>query len=138
VRRTLGLEKSPQEVFFDSLYEQSEGIFRSAFELWQDSIERIEGGMVHIRQPLAPDYDPLMAELDQEDQFLLRAALRHGSLTPSEAARVLLQEEDAAWRRMRKLDALEILEADPAAPGYRVKPQAGRLVRELLFRMNLQ
>lgn len=138
VRRTLGLEKSPQEVFFDSLYEQSEGIFRSAFELWQDSIERIEGGMVHIRQPLAPDYRPLMAELDQEDQFLLRAALRHGSLTPSEAARVLLQEEDAARRQIRRLEALEILEADPNAPGYRVKPQAGRLVRELLFRMNLQ
>jgi len=138
LRRALGLERSPQELFFDSLYGQSEGIFRSAFELWQDSIERIEGGMVHIRQPLAPDYGPLMNELDQEDQFLLRAVLRHGSLTSGEAARVLNKSQMTAQRAMTRLTALEILEPDPTAEGFRVKPQAGRLVRELLYRMNLQ
>lgn len=137
VRRTLGLEKSPQEVFFHSLYAESEGIFRAAFELWQDSIERIEGGLVHLRQPLAADYGPLIAELGQCDQFLLRAVMRHGSLTFSEAAELFMENEAWARRTMRRLESLDVLEPDPSAAGYRVMPQAGKVVRELLFRSNL-
>jgi hypothetical protein len=119
------------------LYAESEGIFRSAFELWQDSIERIEGGLVHLRQPLAADYRPLMAEFGQRDKFLVRAVLRHGSLTFSEAAEVLMESGAWARRTMRRLESLDVLEQDPTAAGYRVKPQAGKVVRELLFRSNL-
>jgi hypothetical protein len=38
-KRWVGIEDSPQKLFFDSLLQQSEGIFRSAFELWLSSIE---------------------------------------------------------------------------------------------------
>ena len=137
VRRTLGLERGPQEIFFDSIYGESEGIFRSAFELWQDSIERVEGGMVHLRQPLAADHGRLMGELGQADQFLIRAVMRHGSLTFSEAAELFMESEAWARRMMRRLESLDLLEEDPTAAGYRVKPQAGKMVRQLLFRSNL-
>lgn len=40
-------------------------------------------------------------------------------------------------RRLEKLQALEILEPDPGCPGFRVRPQAGRFVRDTLHRSNL-
>jgi len=40
----LDLGESSQKMYFDSLYQQSAGVFRSAFELWLSSIERVEGG----------------------------------------------------------------------------------------------
>ena len=63
LRRFFGLELAPQQIFFDALYRQSEGLFRSAFELWLGSIERIEGGVVYMLQPLDPSYSRLEAEL---------------------------------------------------------------------------
>jgi hypothetical protein len=38
---------------------------------------------------------------------------------------------------IRRLVSLDLLEEDPTAAGYRVKPQAGKVVREVLFRSNL-
>lgn len=137
VRRFLGLEEDPQQLFFDGLYQQAEGIFRAAFELWQDSIERIEGGAVHMRQPLAPDYRPLLRELTMEDLFMLQAVLQHGGLTVEEAAECLRIAVEDSRRRLEKLTSLEILEAEPLHPGLRIRPQAGRFVRDALHRQNL-
>lgn len=137
LRRILGLEQDRQKLFIDALYEQSEGIFRSAFELWQGSVERVEGGVVHMRQPLAPDYGRLTEEVTLEDCFMLKSILQHGSLTGEEMARVLgLDPEDGA-RSMERLQLLDILEPEPASPGFRIRPEAGRLVREALSRRNL-
>ena len=46
IRSLLGFHREPDEIFFDRLYRQSEGIFRTAFELWQKFIERVEGGVL--------------------------------------------------------------------------------------------
>jgi hypothetical protein len=137
VRRVLGFEQDPQRIFLDALYEQSEGIFRAAFELWQGSIERVEGGVVHMRQPLSPDYRPLMAEMTIDDCFVLKVVLQHGSLTAGEIAEVLTISREASQRQMERLQLLEVLEPEPAGPGVRVRPEAGRLVRETLSRRNL-
>ena len=137
VRRLLGFEQDPQRLFLDALYEQSEGIFRAAFELWQGSIERVEGGVVHMRQPLAPDYLRLAAEMTLEDCFMLKAILQHGSLTAEELARVLAASREESLRQLERLNLLEVLEPEPAGPGVRVRPEAGRLVRETLSRRNL-
>ena len=137
LRSFMGLEQDAQELFFDGLYAQSEGIFRSAFELWQDSIERVEGGVVHMRQPLDPDYRPLLRELEQEDMFTLQAVLQHGGMKEEELAEVLGVPLPDSRRGSEKLRALDILEPDPVCPGFRVRPQAGRFVRDALHRSNL-
>lgn len=137
VKSFFGLAPESQQLFFDSLYEQSEGIYRSAFELWQDCIERVEAGTIHMAQPLAPGFDPLESELNAEDCFALQAIVQHGSLDPEELAGVLRISTAAARRRTNRLLQLEILETEPAGSGYRVRPQAGRFVRDALNRRNI-
>ncbi len=138
LRRFFGLELAPQQIFFDALYHQSEGLFRSAFELWMGSIERIEGGVVYMLQPLDPSYGRLEAELKPDDFFTMQAILQHASLTAEELAEVFSINVEEAQSRLERLLALEILEPEPSAPGLRVCPQAGRFVRDVLNQKNLQ
>jgi hypothetical protein len=133
----LGLTQESEHLFFDSLYRQSQGIYRSAFELWQDCIERVEGGTIHVAQPLAPEYDPLDRELNLEDCFALQAILQHGSLTSNELSLVLRLSAEGAHRRIQRMLELQILEPEPAGSGFRIKPQAGKVVRDALHRKNL-
>lgn len=137
LRRFFGLERTPQQMFFDALYRQSEGLFRSAFELWLGSIERIEGAMVHMLQPLDPNYSRLEAELRTDDLFTLQAILQHASLTPEELAEVFSIDNEEARSRLERLQTLEILEPEPACPGLRLRSQAGRFVRDALNQQNL-
>jgi hypothetical protein len=137
LKNFFGLAQESQQLFFDSLYQQSDGIYRSAFELWQDCVERVEAGVIHMAQPLAPEYDGLARELNLEDCFALQAVRQHGSLTPDELSEVLRLQRPAANRRIQRLLELQILEPEPAGPGFRVKPQGGRFVRDVLHRRNL-
>ena len=137
LRRFFGLELTPQQMFFDALYRQSEGLFRAAFGLWLGSIERIEGSVVHMLQPLDPDYSRLEAELQTGDLFALQAILQHASLTEAELAEVFGTSLADARGRLERLLALEILEPEPSSPGLRVCPQAGRFVRDALSEKNL-
>mgnify|MGYP005837819373 CR=1 FL=1 len=136
-RQWLGLQAEPREVFFELLYQQAGGIFRAAFELWQQQIERIEGGVVHLRQLVEPRYRTLLQALSLEDCFTLHAILQHGGLTAPELAEVFNEPVEAGRSRLERLLALEILEPDPTAPGFRVQPEGGHLVREALHRQNL-
>ena len=137
MKRWIGLEDSAQKLFFDSLYQQSEGIFRSAFQLWVSSIERVEGETLKIRQPLDPAFTRFRSELVQEDQFTLLVTQEHGSLTQEELAEVLCEASDHSSSRMERLSALGLVEADPSHPGLRVHPEAQRFVNNLLRRTNL-
>jgi hypothetical protein len=136
-KRWLGLEDSAQKLFFDSLFQQSEGIFRSAFQLWLSSIERVQGETLKIRQPLDPAFSRFRSELAQEDQFTLLVIQEHGSLTQDELAEVLCETRDHSSNRMERLAALGLIEPDPDHPGLRVHPEAQRFVNDLLRRTNL-
>lgn len=136
-RQWLGLEGEPQDLFFEALYRQSEGIFRAAFQLWQQYIDRVEGGMLSMRHPQEPDFDALIAELSDLDGYTLHAILQHGSLTPKELAEILEIPQATAASLLERLRMREILQAEPAGPGLRVRPEAGRLVSEILHRRNL-
>ncbi len=136
-RRFIGLEKDPEQLFFNSLYEQSEGLFRSAFELWQQSVDRVEGGVLYMLHPIDPDYSGLISRLTLEDSFMLQAMLQHGGLRPKEASTIFGWTFETSRNRLEKLIALEIVEPDPNSPGFRVRPEAGRVVREALYRQNL-
>jgi hypothetical protein len=136
VKRWLGLEDSAQKLFFDALFQQSEGIFRSAFQLWLSSIERVEGEILKMRQPLDPAFNRFRSELAREDQFTLLAIQEHGSLTRDELAEVLCESRDHSSSRMERLSALGLIEPDPEHPGLRVLPEAHRFVSDLLRRAN--
>lgn len=137
LREIFGLTKSPEQLFFESLHSQSEGIYRSAFELWQDCIERVEAGTIYMAQPLSADYSLLERELKLDDYFALQAILQHGSMTAEELGVVLRISLAASHRRVQRLRDLQILEPEPAGPGLRVKPQSGKFVRDVLAKRNL-
>lgn len=136
-RARLGLHTDPQKAFFDSLYAESGGNFRSAFQLWQASVERVEGGTIYMRQPLSPNLDALRKQLNQPDHFTLLSVLQHGSITPAELARILAEPEAVSRLRIQRLSAMGLLEPDPEHPGLRVEPEALRFVAEVLQSVNL-
>ncbi|MBN1568218.1 MAG: hypothetical protein JXA73_10250 [Acidobacteria bacterium] len=137
VRQLFGLEKDAEQNFFDSLYRQSEGIFRSAFELWQQSVDRVEGGVLYMLHPVDPSFEGVISRFTLEDTFILQSILQHGSLTPEEISQIFDYSPERSNSRIEKLIAWEIIEADPNSPGFRVRPEAGRVVREALYRQNL-
>lgn len=137
VRRALGLEQNAADLFFDSLYYRSEGIFRGAFELWQQYIERVEAGALTLQLP--PDYSPegLIAQLNQDDYFTLQAILQHGSLTAAEHAAIFECPPAESRIRLQRLVSLECLQPDPGGPGLRICPEVRRVVHTALHRVNL-
>ncbi len=137
VRQFLGLEPSAEDSFFDALYRQSEGIFRSAFELWQHFMERVEGGVLYMQQPTEPNYEPLIAQFTLQDSFTLQAILQHGSLTARDHAEIFECALPRSQVALERLVNLECLEPDPAGPGLRIRPEAGRLIHLALHRLNL-
>jgi hypothetical protein len=137
IRNWLGLEESPQQLYFNSLYQQSGGVFRSAFELWLSSVERVEGEKLKIRQPLDPAFAPLRDELERQDLFNLLIIQEHGSLTYEEVSEVLCENVEVTRARMDRLAALGLIENDPEHPGSRVRPEAHRFTSAVLRRVNL-
>jgi hypothetical protein len=137
VKNWLGLEASPQKLYFDSLFQQSGGVFRSAFELWSSSIERVEGEILKIRPSLEPAFARLRNEFTQHDLFTLLIIQEHGSLTHRETAEVLDEDLEASRTRMDRLAALGLIEMDPEHPGLRVRPEAYRFTSDALQRVNL-
>ncbi len=137
IKQWMGLEDSPQKLFFDSLYQQSAGVFRSAFELWLASIDRVEGETLKVRQPLEPAFARFRNELLRDDHFTLMAIQEHGSVTQCEVAEILCENEEASGSRLDRMLALGLIERDPEHPGLRVKPEATRFVNDVLRRVNL-
>jgi hypothetical protein len=137
IRNLFGFDKDAEQFYFESLYRQSEGIFRSAFELWQQSVDRVEGGVLYMLNPTEPSYGEMISRLTLDDTFVLQTILQHGSLTPEEISIIFDMPAERSLNRIEKLVAWEIIEPDPINPGYRVRPEAGRIVREALYRQNL-
>jgi hypothetical protein len=137
LQRLAGLEDSPDEIFFDSIYQLSGGVFRSAFELWQAQIERSEAGILHMKYPQPPNYAPLLKAIDHDDTFTLHAILQHGSITAAEHAAIFRTTEAESMRRLDHLIDREILQQDPHFGGFRVRPAAGNFVRMALHGQNL-
>jgi hypothetical protein len=137
LRRALGLERTPSALFFEALHRESLGIFRAAFELWQECIERFEGGVLVVGQPLRPHYERLRSEIDLDDTFRLHAIAQHGSLTASELAEIFDEQELNCRRKLERLRDLQLIEPEPARPGFRIRPEAIRLGLEILRGQNL-
>lgn len=127
----------PERFFFEALTRESAGVYRTALELWLGHIEAIEAGVLYLKPIMTPDLSSVIDDLDLDDLFTLVAILQHGSLTPEEHALVFQKSVPASRAQLDELLAREIIEPDPGRPGFRVRPEASRVVREALYRRNL-
>jgi hypothetical protein len=89
-------------------------------------------------KPLSsPDLSKLVDHMGMEDLFTLVAIPQHGGLTAEEHA-VIFQKSVAESRaQLNELLGNEIIEPDPAHPGFRIRPEAMRVVAEALYSRNL-
>lgn len=126
-----------EDIFFNSLARESNGIFRTAFEIWLSHIERVEGGICYLKPIIHRDLTPITDHLQQSDLFSLVAVMQHGSLTPDEHSKVFCQTRAESRSALDRLQAFELIEPDPLHPGYRVRPEAIRIVRQALYVRNL-
>jgi len=137
VKRFLRGPTDAENLFFETLARESAGVYRTAFEIWLGHIEMVEAGMLYMKPLAVPDLSPVIDDLDMADLFTLVAILQHGSLTPEEHAIIFQTNVAASRSQMDELLAREIIENDPHRPGFRVRPEALRVVREALYRRNL-
>ncbi|MCS6886445.1 MAG: ATP-binding protein [Acidobacteriota bacterium] len=122
--------------FFEALARESNGLFRTAFEIWLAHIERIEGGACHVKPIVGQDLE-VIEYLGQRELFSLLAIMQHGSLTVEEHAKVFYQSCRESQGSLDRLCSLELIEPDPSHPGYRIRPEVIRLVRQALYLHNL-
>ena len=137
LRQQTARVETPQEAFFRGLHSLSGGVFRSAFSIWRHHIERVDGGILYMRHLDTPDHSRLSQALSGEDLFSLQMLLQHGSLTPEEDARIFGCPVSVSQARIEHLIGRGILEPEPVAPGFRIQPEAGILVRAALNARNL-
>ncbi|NMA26577.1 MAG: ATP-binding protein [Burkholderiales bacterium] len=127
----------PESHFFSTLHKHSGGVFRSALEIWLDSIEPAERGTLTVK-PLAQSIrTDAVEDLPLEIYYTLVAVLQHGSLTPAEHAEVFDLSLPASQAHLLDLVGRRLLEDDPDHPGFRVRPEARSPVRQVLYRLNL-
>ena len=123
--------------FFEALSSQSEGVYRSAFEMWLGQIDTVQAGMIYMKPIVKPDVSGIIGDLDLDDLFTLAAILQHGSLLPEEHAAVFHFSREHSQARLDELLGREIIEKEPKRPGFRVRPEVNRVVQEALYRQNL-
>jgi hypothetical protein len=137
VKRYLRANPDPEATFFDSLSAEAVGVFRAAFEIWLGQIDRAAGGALYLKPLVSMNLSPIVKDLDLDDAFTLVAMMQHGSLTPEEHAIVFQASYTASRSQIDELVAREIVEPDLGRPGFRVRPEAVRIVHEALYRRNL-
>ena len=137
VQSFLGVQRSAREKYFEALYSQSNGVFRSAFRLWNASIVSADSGALRLRPPDAPKTGPLAAALDLDDMFALQAIFQHGSITCEEHAIIFDAALETSTDRLKRLQDIGLLEYQPNVPGLRIRPRIAHLVQRVLDAHNL-
>ncbi|MFY9224160.1 MAG: ATP-binding protein [Blastocatellia bacterium] len=128
---------NPTEVFFDTLTQESGGVFRAAFKIWLGHIESIQAGLLTMKAIVKPDRNALIEDLDLQDLFTLVAILQHGSLTYEEHSAIFQTNISRSKLQIHELIDRQIVELEPQRSGYRVSADAMPVVKELLYRRNL-
>jgi len=136
-RQVIGRRTDPESVFFDALATASGGLFRAAIDIWLGQIDRIQAGVLTLRPFELPDLTPVIEDLAPAELFTLVAITQHGSLAVEEHAEVFQTDLSTSRALLDELTAREIIEPDPAHPGYRIRPEAMKLVYEAVYRRGL-
>jgi hypothetical protein len=129
--------RDPEAEFFDFLAQESGGVYRSAFDMWLGHIDGAHAGILYMKTLELPDLSSVMSDLTQEDLFALVAIPQHGALTAEELGMIFQKSLPASRALLDGLLAREIVEPDPGRPGLRVRPEAIRILSEVLYRRNL-
>ena len=135
--RTASGEEESETAFFDAIYKRSGGVFRSAFRLWERNIDRAAGGVLYMRFPAAESHADIAAGVARDELFTLQMLLQHGSLTVEEHAEIFGGSREDSNALFEHLLGCGIVEAEPGAPGFRVRPRATVLARHELIAHNL-
>ncbi|MDA1315649.1 MAG: ATP-binding protein [Acidobacteria bacterium] len=133
----LGIQRSARDQYFEALYAQSNGVFRSAFRLWNASIVSADSGSLRLRPPVSPETGSLTAALSLDDMFALQAIFQHGSLTSAELALIFDASLDSSADRLKRLQDIGLIEPQPNVPGLRIRPRIAHLARRVLDAHNL-
>jgi len=133
----LGVTTDAEDIFFRSLAEESDGVFRTAFEIWLGQIDAAEAGTLFLKPITPPNLSGLVDDLDMDDLFTLVAILQHGSLTPDEHSLIFQGNQTAGKAQLDELVSRELVEAESGGRGFRVRPEALRLVRHALYMRNM-
>jgi hypothetical protein len=136
-KKMAGVEADPEMEFFGALYQESGGVFRTAFALWQQHIDRAEAGLLYMRYAGNSQYENIVRSLTDLDLFTLAAILQHGSLTPEEHSIIFRIEQTTSNAGLDNLLARGLVQPDPGRTGLRVVPEAGEIVRRALFSRNV-
>lgn len=137
IRNRLRGQANPEKIFFDQLAKESAGVFRTAFEIWLGQIDSAQAGALLMKPLATPNLTPIIEVMDPGDLFTLVAVMQHGSLTAEEHSIIFQKSLAASRAQLDELLAREIIEPDPGRPGFRVRPEALRVVKEALYRRNL-
>jgi hypothetical protein len=137
LRQRFESDGDPEKMFFDALARESSGVFRTAFEIWLGQIDHSTGGALYMKPLQDVDLSAVVRDLEMKDLITLVAVLQHGSLTSEEHARIFQKSLEASRAQVDELMAREIVEPDPTRTGFRVRPEAMRVVLEALYRSNL-
>jgi hypothetical protein len=123
--------------FFSALSQQSNGVFRTAFNIWLAHVDRVEFGTMNMKPITTPDLAGIIGSLKSSDVFTLLAVLEHDGLAPAEHASIFQKGLAASQSQLDELVSREVLEYEVNRAACRIRPQAMRVVNEALYRHNL-
>jgi len=126
-----------EDVFFDRLAHESDGVFRSAFEMWLTHVDSVEDGLLKMKPMVPEGLSPMIGTLSMSHLHTLVAILQHGSLDAEEHAVVFQKSPAASLGILDELLIRELIEPDPERPGFHVAPEARRVVYQALYQRNL-
>ena len=90
-----------------------------------------------MRFPAAESHADIAAGVARDELFTLQMLLQHGSLTVEEHAEIFGGSREDSNALFEHLLGCGIVEAEPGAPGFRVRPRATVLARHELIAHNL-
>lgn len=126
-----------ETLFFTSLSRQSDGVFRAAFDIWLGHIETAQAGVLYLAPIVERDLAPVVDALSLDRLFTLAAILQHGSLDADEHAQVFETIAARSRAELGELIARGLVEKDPGRSGFRIRPEAARLVKTALYKRNI-
>ena len=123
--------------YFKTFSSRTDGVFRTAFEIWQGHVEKVQAGVMFMLPIAQRSLSDVVEVLDLGDLFALVAIIQHGSLTADELAQIISQPTEICQAQLDELVSRELIHPDPRYPGLRIRPEAAPIVRAVLYQKNL-